>query len=126
MKLNELTKEQRASIEADELGMNLIKSIINYNTLEDRLKECKIGADFRGIISMLKQEIKRIIKRIDYEMEWINRELTGHIQILSETVEDEFDRGYYGCTENIKRDFQIRIRKLKKQKNLYELMEQLE
>lgn len=104
MKLKELTKEQRASIEADELG----KEIILYN-------ECKydIGSGTRAALNYrIENEIKRTRKRIDDEIKFNNS------LFRNKTWNDA------SCF--LRNPIVERYKKLIQQKNLYELMEQLE
>lgn len=101
MKLKNLTKEQRAAIEADEVGKELLELI---NDLRWNNNYC---SDYE--LPRIKSEIKRTIKLIDEEILW-NDGLLFRIEELTD----------------IKKSLIIRNVEIKKQKQLYELMEKLE
>ena len=127
MKLKELTKEQRVMIEADELGKELLISFGEYDFAHkgvskscQYLKLTKEQIDNHILVKvhenytkLIQAEIKRTIKRIDDEIEFL------------EYCQGEMDRNP-DILIHMNTDIFRRKNNLWEQKQLYELMEQLE
>ena len=109
MKLNDLTKEQRAMIEDDEVGKEVLK-LLGYLE-EHRLSDIGWGSKWS-----IQSEIKRTIKRIDDEIEF----LMDHYIIIKQK------RKTIPSLQSLQYPVQGRAEGLIKQRALYELMEKLE
>lgn len=101
MKLKDLTKEQRAAIEEDYIGKKLIWAIEHNGPYEYEMQGAEVA---------YQDSVSDTIKRIDYEIEFL----------------EEPRDWTFPCGNNIFIDMNCRIRDLKKQKELYELMGELE
>lgn len=124
MKLTDLTKEQRERLEADELGRELIKTDCDkWHCSSYRIRCRKCGTKFEEN----KQEIKRTIKRIDDEIEFIESKIEIFHEVDKEEIGSKtYQLGWHACTEAINTQFNERLEKLEQQKEIYGLMETLE